>query len=112
MPCGFVGPCMPNPLGFGVGGPQQALSVSTPFGGFSGPGFGVNFGPFSGNFGGFGLPNPYPPLPASFGISTPWGGFSGPGFGISTPWGGMNAGGFGIGGQQPQVMPIYWPNPY
>jgi hypothetical protein len=71
MPCGFVGPCMPHPLGFGVGSPQQALSVSTPFGGFYGPGFG-----------------------------------------ISTPWGGMNMGGFGVGAQQPQVMPIYWPNPY
>lgn len=106
MPCGFIGPCAPSPLGFGVGGAQQALSVSTPFGGFSGPGFGVNFGPFSGNFGGFGLA----PQQA-LSVGTPFGGFYGPGFGIDRPI--PSPFGFGVGGpQQPQIMPIYWPNPY
>jgi hypothetical protein len=99
---GNVGGVLPSP---GASEPQ-ALSVGTPWGGFSGPGFGINFGPFSGNFGGFGLA----PQQA-LGVSTPFGGFSGPGFGISTPWGGINMGGFGFGGQ-PQIIPIYLPYPY
>lgn len=106
MPCGFVGPCTPSPLGFGVGGAQQALSVSTPFGGFSGPGFGLM--PFLPP--GFGVGNAGPGAGGNYtGFGLPTGGVV---FGLSTPWGGMNMGGFGIGGQQPQVMPIYLPNPY
>jgi hypothetical protein len=92
---------------------QQALSVRTPWGGASMPGFGIGMpcgfvGPCMPSPLGFGVAGPQQALS----VSTPWGGFSGPGFGISTPWGGMNMGGFGIGGQQPQVMPIYLPNPY
>ncbi len=127
LPCGFIGPCMPSPLGFGLGG-AQSLGVSTPFGGINVGGFGVStpWGGMSTPF--FGLNNQQ-----NIGISTPFGGVYGPGFGfnagpfsgnfggwglngaqnvgISTPWGGMNAGGFGFGAQ-PQIMPIYLPYPY
>jgi hypothetical protein len=103
---------------------RAELGVSTPFGGFYGPGFGVNFGPFGGNFGGFGM-GPQQALSVStpfggfsgpgFGVSTPWGGFSGPGFGISTPWGGVSTPIFGLNGQPnaaaPQFIPVMVPYP-
>jgi hypothetical protein len=122
--------------GFGLGGPgyppgvvpffglneQQALSVKTPWGGASIPGFGIcnlamcapmfglngaqNVG-ISTPFGGF-----YGP---GFGVSTPWGGISGPGFGISTPWGGVSTPIFGLNGQPmaggPQIVPVMVPYP-
>lgn len=130
------GPISANFGGFGLGGPgfppgvvpffglndQQSLSVRTPWGGISGPGFGISFGPFGGNFGGFGM-GPQQAL----NISTPWGGISGPGFGLPSswfrgselfgvgmPWGGAPPA-YGFNGQPnavaPQVIPVMVPYP-
>ncbi len=107
MPCGFIGPCMPIPAGFGLG-PQQALSVSTPWGGASVPGFGIC---------GIFICNPTLGLnnAQNVGLSTPFGGIYGPGFGVSTPWGGVSTPFFGLNGQPaaaaPQVIPVMVPYP-
>lgn len=124
------GPVSANFGGFGLGGPgyppgvvpffglneQQALSVRTPWGGASMPGFGVSTPWASVSLPGFGVSTPFGGINmGGFGVSTPWGGVSLPGFGVSTPWGGVSTPFFGLNGQPtaaaPQVIPVMVPYP-
>ena len=55
MPCGFIGPCMPNPVGFGLNSAQNvglttgqwgpSYGISTPWGGMNAGGFGFGAQP-------------------------------------------------------------------